>query len=301
MGQFTQAQGLSRTSTQNEVTDTCTQGDYELASPSVPIDLPQSLLEPILTRYATHNGFRCRFDTEHVSFEQLENDGGIVSTLRDVVTGHIYSVKSRYLFGADGGRSRIAKALQLPFREKPGGGFAINALVEADLSHLMKNRVGNLHWILQPDQEISDASFLPVANVRMVKPWHEWVFGLCPRPEAERQARQPHEYAAQIRQLIGDDSVDFTIKGVSTWVINETFADLYSKGDVFCLGDAVHRHPPNHGLGSNTCIQDAHNLAWKIAYVHRGWAGKELLSSYSEERQPVGQDVVTQFVSLPLF
>lgn len=38
----------------------------------------------------------------------------------------------------------------------------------------------------------------------------------------------------------------------------------------FCLGDAVHRHPPNHGLGSNTCVQDAHNLAWKVAYVSKG-------------------------------
>lgn len=101
--------------------------------------------------------------------------------------------------------------------------------------------------------------------------------------------------------MIGDDSVDVKIKGVSTWVINETFANLYSKGDVFCLGDAVHRHPPNHGLGSNTCIQDAHNLAWKVAYVERGWAGKELLSSYNVERQPVGQDVVIQSVPLPVF
>lgn len=47
-----------------------------------------------------------------------------------------------------------------------------------------------------------------------------------------------------------------------------------------------------NGLGSNTCIQDAYNLAWKIAYVHRGLAGPSLLSTYSEERQPVGRAVV---------
>lgn len=88
---------------------------------------------------------------------------------------------------------------------------------------------------------------------------------------------------------------------------------MLTRDDRFCLGDAVHRHPPNHGLGSNTCIQDAHNLAWKVAYVHRGdlytseklstpctdtkfvgMAGKELLASYNTERQPVGLDVVTQ-------
>ena len=56
----------------------------------------------------------------------------------------------------------------------------------------------------------------------------------------------------------------------------------------------MHRHPPNHGLGSNTCIQDAHNLAWKVAHVHKGKAGKKLLDSFNLERQPVGLDVVTQ-------
>jgi hypothetical protein len=62
----------------------------------------------------------------------------------------------------------------------------------------------------------------------------------------------------------------------------------------FCLGDAVHRHPPMNGLGSNTCIQDAFNLAWKIAYVHRGLAPKSLLSTYTAERQPVGHGIITR-------
>lgn len=62
----------------------------------------------------------------------------------------------------------------------------------------------------------------------------------------------------------------------------------------FCLGDAVHRHPPLNGLGSNTCIQDAYNLAWKIAYVLRGTAKPSLLDSYSLERQPVGQSIITR-------
>jgi hypothetical protein len=60
------------------------------------------------------------------------------------------------------------------------------------------------------------------------------------------------------------------------------------------MGDAVHRHPPFNGLGSNTCIQDAFNLAWKVAYVHRGLADPSLLSSYSAERQPVGRSIITR-------
>jgi 2,4-dichlorophenol 6-monooxygenase len=54
----------------------------------------------------------------------------------------------------------------------------------------------------------------------------------------------------------------------------------------------VHRHPPSSGLGSNTCIQDAFNLAWKLAYAVKGWAGPKLLDSYSLERAPVGKLVV---------
>lgn len=56
----------------------------------------------------------------------------------------------------------------------------------------------------------------------------------------------------------------------------------------------MHRHPPFNGLGSNTCVQDAFNLAWKVHYVLSGRAGKGLLDSYSLERQPVGADVVTR-------
>src|SRR5690242_13034602 len=60
----------------------------------------------------------------------------------------------------------------------------------------------------------------------------------------------------------------------------------------FCFGDATHRHPPANGLGSNTCIQDAFNLAWKLALVLQGKAHPTLLDSFNAERQPVGHQIV---------
>src|SRR3712207_6748323 len=69
-------------------------------------------------------------------------------------------------------------------------------------------------------------------------------------------------------------------------------AERYSTGRVFCAGDAVHRHPPSNGLGSNTSIQDAYNLAWKLAMVLKGQAGRGLLDTYSAERAPVGRQIV---------
>ena len=71
------------------------------------------------------------------------------------------------------------------------------------------------------------------------------------------------------------------------------YASRYVEGRVFCMGDACHRHPPSNGLGSNTSIQDAYNLSWKLAYVLRGKAGPELLDSYDAERAPIGRQIVT--------
>jgi hypothetical protein len=95
------------------------------------------------------------------------------------------------------------------------------------------------------------------------------------------------------KEVIGDDSVDVEILRLDPWVIRESIAEKFSiERDVFLLGDAAHRHPPAFGLGSNTCIQDAYNLAWKAVYVTKGLAGPGLLDSYNHERQPVGAELV---------
>lgn len=101
------------------------------------------------------------------------------------------------------------------------------------------------------------------------------------------------EYLKRVKEIIGDPSLPVEILDISKWFINEIVAGYYSNGNVFCLGDAVHRHPPLNGLGSITCIQDAFNLAWKIVYVSKGLASPSLLSSYSPERQPIGLGIVT--------
>ncbi len=62
-----------------------------------------------------------------------------------------------------------------------------------------------------------------------------------------------------------------SIQSVSTWTVNNMLRHAtMSKGRVFCMGDATHRHPPSNGLGSNTSIQDGFNLAWKLAMVRQG-------------------------------
>ena len=109
------------------------QGEFQEASPCEQADLPQSILEPILLRVATQNGFNLRWDTRLVDFVQDEGTGCVRSVIEDTLSGQHITVISPYLCGADGGRSTVAKKLQLPFNNNPGGGLALNVLCEADL------------------------------------------------------------------------------------------------------------------------------------------------------------------------
>src|SRR5207245_3005721 len=95
-----------------------------------------------------------------------------------------------------------------------------------------------------------------------------------------------------VRDLVGDPDLDVEITSTSLWTVNHNYATEYRSGRVFCAGDAVHRHPPSNGLGSNTSVQDSYNLAWKLAAVLRGRAAPTLLDTYSVERAPVAKQIV---------
>ncbi|KAL5591188.1 hypothetical protein FOVSG1_010077 [Fusarium oxysporum f. sp. vasinfectum] len=272
--------------------DPARKGDYELASPCEPVDVPQTLLEPILIRHASHNGFKVSFNTALESFEEDPKSGLITAHIRDKISNLTYKIRTKYLIGADGAQSQVVKQFDLPLIRKPSQGVALNVLVKADLSHLVDSRQGNLHWVMQPDREHPEFGWIGI--VRMVKPWDEWMFIIFPNRDWNTSVQPTEEqYLQRVRDFIGDDT-PAEILNVAKWFVNETVAEKYSQGNVYCLGDAVHRHPPFNGLGSNTCIQDAFNLAWKLAYVHNGWAEKDLLETYSHERQPVGQSIITR-------
>jgi 2-polyprenyl-6-methoxyphenol hydroxylase-like FAD-dependent oxidoreductase len=200
-----------------------------MASPCAPLDLPQTLLEPVLVRHATWNGFTTRFDTTLLSFEE-DADGLVVATVCDNLSKHEYRIRTRYLFGADGGRSQVVRQLDLPLATRPGQGLAINVLVKADLSHLVEHRKGNLHWVMQPDREHPEFGWMGI--VRMVKPWNEWMFILFPTPEFDTRSNPPTEaYLQRVRDFIGDKT-RAEILDVSKWFINEIVAEQYSQGNV---------------------------------------------------------------------
>jgi 2,4-dichlorophenol 6-monooxygenase len=263
------------------------QADYTLASPSEHCDLPQTLLEPILIGHAAARGSRIRFDTEYLGLQQ-DPDGVTVDVL-DRFSGHEYSIRARYVIGADGGRSKVAQDVGLPFEGQMDIAGSMNIVFHADLAGKVAHRPSVLYWILQPG---SDIGGIGMGLVRMVRPWDEWlvVWGYDindPPPELDDA-----EATRIVHNLIGDDTVPVTIRSTSLWGNNKMYATRYRSDRVFCMGDAVHRHPPSNGLGSNTSVQDAYNLAWKLAFVLRGAAGEGLLDSYDPERAPVGRQIV---------
>ncbi|MFF3877265.1 FAD-dependent oxidoreductase [Streptomyces sp. NPDC001978] len=261
--------------------------EYASKSPSQMIDLPQTYLEPILVSNAAARGAKVRFDTEFLDFTQDED--GVTARLRDRVRGDEFTVRARYLIGADGGRSAVAEQLGLPFDGRMAKAGSMNIVFKADLTRYCAHRPSVLYWVLQPGAETGG---IGMGLVRMVRPWNEWllVWGYDieqPPPDVDEEtARQI------VRDLIGDPELPVEITSTSLWTVNHTYAKAYSSGRVFCAGDAVHRHPPSNGLGSNTSIQDAFNLAWKLAMVVRGEAGPALLDSYTAERAPVGRQIV---------
>jgi hypothetical protein len=89
---------------------------------------------------------------------------------------------------------------------------------------------------------------------------------------------------------MGTASWPFEIRTISTWHMSVQVAERYRAGRAFLVGDAAHRFPPTGGLGLNTGVQDAHNLAWKLAGVEAGWAREPLLASYESERQPIARE-----------
>ena len=92
-----------------------------------------------------------------------------------------------------------------------------------------------------------------------------------------------------VRKGVGRADVKVKMINARPWELGAFLADRYEERGAFLIGDAAHTMPPTGGFGGNTGIQDAYNLAWKLASVLQGEAGPELLESYAEERRPVAE------------
>ncbi|MEZ5728100.1 MAG: FAD-dependent monooxygenase [Burkholderiaceae bacterium] len=263
--------------------------EHLLSSPCHMIDLPQTYFEPLLFKTACARGTQARMSCEYLS--HLQDTDGVTTTVLDRLTGKEFTVRSKYLIGADGGKSLVAEHARLPFEGQMGVAGSMNILFKADLSKYVAHRPSVLYWVMQPG---ADVGGIGMGLVRMVRPWNEWliVWGYDinePEPVVDK------DFATGVaRQLVGDPELEIELLSANTWTVNNCYATHMQNGRVFIMGDAAHRHPPSNGLGSNTSIQDSFNLAWKLAAVLKGQATPALLESYSVERAPVAKQIVTR-------
>lgn len=262
--------------------------DYEMGSPSRMCNAPQHLLEPVILTAARENGARFLFNTELVSMRQTED--AVHSLLVDRITGEEIEVISDYAVGADGAQSVVVNNLGFELEGEMGLGCAANCWLEVDLTKYVAHRPGVLYWMAQPgsDYWVGSGTYI------CVRPWNEWVLLFMYDPKDGEPDLSEEAVIARARATIGDPDIPIKVKSVSKWTINKMHATSMTRGRVVIAGDAAHRHPPANGLGSNTSVQDAFNVAWKLAMIVKGQAAPSLLQTYSDERQPVAQQVVTR-------
>ncbi|KAF4970525.1 hypothetical protein FZEAL_10020 [Fusarium zealandicum] len=158
-----------------------------------------------------------------------------------------------------------------------------------DLARYVAHRPACIYWMLQPGDEYWVGS----GTCILKRPWDEWVVNRQYNAADGEPDMSDESIIAHARKVLGiPDSLPVRVKHKGKWQVNHVVANEYQRGRIFLAGDAAHRHPPSSGLGSNTCVQDAYNLAWKLALVIKGKASAKLLESFHQERQPVGQQVV---------
>ena len=239
----------------------------------------QNDLEPVLLDAARELGADIRFGTDLISFEQ--DDEGVTALVKSRDSESVHTVRADYLVAADGPRSPIREQLQIGRTGKGDLFHNVSVTFRAKgLADVVGDRRFIVCYLTNPE---SPGALLPVDNQE------HWVFHAPWRP-AEGETLEDftdERCAALIRTATGVPDLEVEITGKAPWHAAERIAESYSSGRVFLAGDSAHEMSPTGAFGSNTGIQDAHNLAWKLAAVLEGWAGPGLLDTYDAERRPV--------------
>ncbi len=253
----------------------------EIASPyPFALMIPQAETERLLTEHLA--GFGVAIERE-VALSDFSQAAGAVTARLSHAHGREEVVSTSFLIGCDGAHSRVRHGLDLAFAGHAQGDEWLLADVRvagpsappADEVAVYLHRDGPL--VLFP---IPGGRARVVATVGRLDPEH-------PRPDPSLDAVQALVEARAGGGLRLSDPV-----WLSHFRIHERKVEAYRVDRVFLAGDAAHIHSPAGGQGMNTGMQDAVNLAWKLALVLRGEAAPDLLDSYSPERAAVGETVL---------
>ncbi|MFJ9818109.1 FAD-dependent monooxygenase [Streptomyces sp. NPDC101151] len=243
----------------------------------------QQLLEPLLLDRARELGADIRFGTALTGFDQ--DADGVTATVRDKDTGETRTVRCAYLLAADGIRSPVRERLGIG-RHGPGAmGRSVSAIFDADLSPVLRGRRAMAVIVKRA------GAFL---FARGTSDSRLWQLGF-PYDEADDSPVALRERTRRLARIAADlPDLDVEVHSAMAWESAALVTDRFREGRVFLVGDSAHAMPPAGGFGGNTGIQDAHNIAWKLAAVLREGADERLLDSYDSERRPVADFTMEQ-------
>ncbi|MFH7599500.1 FAD-dependent monooxygenase [Streptomyces racemochromogenes] len=264
--------------------------------------LPQYETERILEAFLARFDTRIERSTALVSFAQ--DDSG-VSVLLTGPDGE-EELRTRYLVGCDGAHSTVRKGLGLAFE---GGAFPEEYML-ADVEvgwdlpygytlravhHDAGGKVDDLLVCIPlpgPGRYRMSMLVPPELSVSATPAAGD---GVAHGLEGSRAPALP-DVQAVLDRMSPRPVTASGLRWSSVFRISHRLVDRYSDGRVFVAGDAAHIHPPTGAQGMNTGVQDAWNLAWKLALAVGGCAHPRLLASYDAERRPVGEEVVGRTV-----
>ena len=243
------------------------------ASPSMGTSCPQDLVEPLLAARALEGPGRILFSTELTDYEH--DDDGVTATVNQA--GEIRQIRARWLVGCDGASSTTRTLAGIEMEGMPTLAYIVGIYCHVDLSPWMAGRPVMLYWTIDAE-----------APVTIIHMGHNRcsVQTAFSGGHVALDEFTPERCVEIVRRAVGAD-VDVEVRSVKPWALSAQTARSWRRGPVFLAGDAAHRFPPTGGYGLNTGVQDAHNLAWKLAAVLNGRAGASLLNSYEAERSPV--------------
>ncbi len=256
---------------------------FTAVSPIEPVWCGQDRVEPIMLARARELGADIRFATAMTDFVQDED--GVTARIVDRESGEETTVLAKYLIGADGAGGAIRTAVGI---ERDGNGtigHVLNVLFEAELDSILGGRRFLILYLTNPK---APGMLFKLDDRR-------WIFGLSCGPEDIVEGKISHEECADIvRTAVGRPEIDVKVLTTMGWWMAHEVARTYRAKRVFLAGDACHVLPPTGGYGANAGVQDANNIAWKIAGVLNGWADEALLDTYEAERLPVGRETADQ-------
>ncbi|KIV80785.1 hypothetical protein PV11_08261 [Exophiala sideris] len=216
---------------------------------------------------------------KNVSFVSFrETKEGVITTVEDRAASRHFTIRSRHVVACDGARSRVRDFCGIQTEGAVSEEAMMTIHFQCDLRPILGDREGMLHWILDPETSGFIINYDPAGNQVLIcnfdsrkRPVETWNEDLC---------------RTILFSAIGR-AEELEVLSWRPWILSRKVANEYRCGNVFLAGDAAHSFPPTGGLGLNAGIADVHNLAWKIAAVHHGWASSTLLDTYKTERRHV--------------